>query len=460
MTLETLMEVYKTRTKTSEKLHKEATQTLPGGIAANIKYYDPYPIFMESGSGATLTDVDGNEYIDYLASYGPLILGHGHPAVKQAITEHLEECGAILYGTPSQIEHTFAKKIMEYYPSVEMLRYTNSGTEATLLALRIAYGYTGKYKIGKFEGHYHGGYNQVLVSVNPPISEAGDIENPTPILESRGVEPSQLENTIILPFNDLESCTKILEKHQTELAAIIMEPILSGYVPATQEFMTGLREVTEKLGILLIFDEVKTGFRVGMKGAQGIYGIKPDITAMGKVIGAGMPLGIVGGRSDIIMTTAPISGSDVFDSSTSKTSSAQDVLFHSGTYNGHPLILKAGLATIAVLEQEFDHIVACTDLLKSGIQKLFADRGIKIVMVGEGTVFNYCITQLDEIKCYRDVQQSDFALRKKIDFALLNEGIYNKPTNRYSVSVCHDEAVVAKTLAAYERALEMVFHED
>ncbi len=456
MELEQLIEEYKENTKTSEKMHKQATNSLPGGVAANIKYFDPYPIFMKSGKGAYLTDVDNNEYIDYLASYGPLILGHGHPAVSNAIKEQLDENGAILYGTPSEIENTFAEKIKQHYPSIEMVRFTNSGTEATLLALRIAYGFTGKHKIGKFEGHYHGGFNQVLVSVNPPVSQAGDIKNPTPIAESKGLEPNQLENTIVLPFNDLESCTKILEAHKDEMAAIIMEPILSGFIPPTQEFMTGLREVTEKLGILLIFDEVKTGFRAGLKGAQGIYGIKPDLTAMGKAIGAGLPMGIVGGRRDIIMITAPISGSDIFDTSTNKRSSAQDVLFHSGTYNGHPLILKAGLATIEVLEKEFDNIVRYTDMLKDGICKLFAKRGINIVMVGQATVFNYCITDLKEITCYRDVQQSDFALRKKIDFALLKEGIYNKPTNRYSLSVYHNEDVVKKTLEAYERALDKV----
>ncbi len=456
MTLEELIKEYKTYTPTSEKLHMEAKKTLPGGIAANIKYYDPYPIFMKSGSGAYLTDVDENTYVDYLGSYGPLILGHGHPAVKEAIKAQLDECGSVLYGTPSQIESTFAKKIIEYFPSIEMLRYTNSGTEATLLTLRLAYAYTGKYKIGKFEGHYHGGYNQVLISVNPPIDQVGDIKQPIGIAESKGLEPNQLENTIILPFNDLEACTKILEEHRHEMAAIIMEPILTGYIPATQEFMQGLRDITKKLGILLIFDEVKTGFRSGLRGAQGIYNIKPDLTALGKVIGAGMPLGVVGGRRDIIMTTAPLNGSDVFDSSTSKRSSAQDVLFHSGTYNGHPLILKAGLATIEVLEKEFENIVKCTEMLKNGISKVFAEKGIKVLMIGEGTVFNYCITDLPEIKCYRDVQKSDFALRKKIDFALLKEGIYNKPTNRYSLSVYHDEKVVQKTINAYKKVLDKI----
>ena len=186
----------------------------------------------------------------------------------------------------------------------------------------------------------------------------------------------------ILPYNDLEGCEVILRKHQNELAAIIMEPVQTGFIMASKEFMVGLRKITEELGILLIFDEVKTGFRVGLGGAQGYYGIKPDITALGKVIGAGMPLGIVGGKKEIMMVTAPIMGSDIFDSSTAGKTSAKDVLFHSGTYNGHPLILSAGLAVIETLEKEFDSIVAQTKKLTNGLKEVFDEKGIRIVTIG------------------------------------------------------------------------------
>ena len=348
MNLAEVTKEYEAITPTSKKMYAEACKVMPGGVTANIKFFDPYPIFMKHGNGAWLTDVDNNQYVDYLASYGPLILGHGHPAVKEAIANQLEEHGSVLYGTPHELETIFAEKIKSHFPSIDTLRYTNSGTEATLLALRIAYAHTGKYKIGKFEGHYHGGYNQVLVSVNPPLKDAGDIHAPNPLPESKGLEPFQLENTIVLPYNDLESCTKILTEHQHELAAIIMEPILSGFISADKDFMQGLRKLTAELGIILIFDEVKTGFRAGLGGAQGLYDVKPDLTCMGKVIGAGFPLGIVGGKKEIMATCAPIKGSDVFDASTSGRSSAKDVLFHSGTYNGHPFILNAGLAVIDV----------------------------------------------------------------------------------------------------------------
>ena len=360
------------------------------------------------------------------------------------------ENGAILYGTPHALEAKMAEKIKELYPSIEMLRYTNSGTEATLFSLRMAYAYTGKYKIGKFEGHYHGGYNQVLLSVN---SAKGDVRRPEPIPESLGLEPFQKENTIILPFNDLEATTAILEEHQDEMAAVIMEPVLTGYCPATQEFMDGLREVTKRLGILLIFDEVKTGFRVSLGGAQGYYHIKPDLTCLGKVLGAGLPMGVVGGRKDILMKAAPLSGSDVFDASNSKRSSAADVLFHSGTYNGHPLILTAGLATIGVLEKKFDYIVGQTDKLRAGLEEIFKEKGIPMQTVGVGTVFNILLTDV-KIEKFRDIQTSDFATRKKIDYLLLMEGIYNKPTNRYSVSAVHDDNILDFTFEAYRKVMK------
>ncbi|ONI37934.1 glutamate-1-semialdehyde 2,1-aminomutase [Candidatus Epulonipiscium fishelsonii] len=454
MNLEELIKEYKDFTPTSSKLHKQAMTVLPGGVSANIKYFAPYPIFMKSAKGAYLTDVDDNDYIDYLGSYGPLILGHCNPIIEETMKEQFEK--GILYGTPSEVEYEFAKKIQQFYPSIEMLRYTNSGTEATLLSLRLAYAFTNKFKIGKFEGHYHGGYNQVLISVNPPVSEAGDIKSPKAIPETKGLEPYQTENTIVLPFNDLQACTKILEEHQDEMAAVIMEPILGGYVVATHEFMTGLREVTKRLGILLIFDEVKTGFRSALGGAQELYNIKPDITALGKVIGAGMPMGIVGGRKDIIMTTSPAVGSDIFDSSTSKRSAAKDVLFHSGTYNGHPLILKAGIATINILEKEFENIVKNTNSLRKQLVDLFKSYGINILTVGEGAMFNYCITELEAITCYRDVQQSNFDLRKRLDFALFKEGIYNKPLNRFNLSLYHDKEIIDKTLQAFDNAFKKV----
>lgn len=452
MDLELLMDEYAAKNPASKKAYEKACQDIPGGITANVKFFAPFPLFMKEGHGAWLTDLDGHKYVDYVLSYGPLILGHERKEVLDSIQSYFAEHGTMLYGTPHELEDVFARTIKSYYPSIEMLRYTNSGTEATLLCIRTAYAFTHKYKIAKFEGHYHGGYNEVLVSVNPDLKKAGDIHHPAGVPESAGLPPKQLEDTIVLPFNDLESCREILTRHQDEVAAVIMEPVFGGTIPATQEFMTGIRVLTEELGILMIMDEVKTGFRVTLGGAQEYYHVKPDLTAMGKVIGAGFPVGIVGGRADIMEMAAP-QGSDILDNSNTK-ASATDVLYHSGTYNGHPMILNAGLATIQVLKEEFAPLLTRTETLKKGIQDIFASHGVKILTPGLGSMFNVVVTDLDEILTYRDLQKSDFAFRKKMDYALLLEGIYNKPCNRYNMSTADDDEVIAFTLQAFENAFK------
>lgn len=453
MTLEELKEEYATKNPSSKKAFDNACSDIPGGITANVKFFAPFPLFMKEGHGAWLTDLDDHKYVDYVLSYGPLILGHERKEVLDSIQNYFAKHGTMLYGTPHELEDIFAKKIKELFPSIEMLRYTNSGTEATLLCIRTAFAYTGKYKLAKFEGHYHGGYNEVLVSVNPDVSKAGDPTHPTPLPESKGISDRMLDDTIVLPFNDLEACTEILTKHQDEVAAIIMEPLFGGTIPATKEFMTGIRALTKKLGILMIMDEVKTGFRITLGGAQQYYDVKPDLTALGKVIGAGFPVGIVGGRKDIMSMAAP-QGSDILDNS--NTRSAADILYHSGTYNGHPMILNAGLTTIGILEHEFDGLLKRTERLKNGIRDIYAAHGIHILTPGLGSMFNIAVTELSDIKTYRDLQKSDFALRKKLDYALLLEGIYNKPCNRYNMCTAHTDEVIDFTLEAYEKAFKRI----
>lgn len=453
MTLEELKDEYATKNPSSKKAFDNACSDIPGGITANVKFFAPFPLFMKEGHGAWLTDLDDHKYVDYVLSYGPLILGHERKEVLDSIQDYFAKHGTMLYGTPHELEDIFAKKIKKHFPSIEMLRYTNSGTEATLLCIRTAFAYTGKYKLAKFEGHYHGGYNEVLVSVNPDVSKAGDPTHPTPLPESKGISDRMLDDTIVLPFNDLEACTEILTKHQDEVAAIIMEPLFGGTIPATKEFMTGIRALTKKLGILMIMDEVKTGFRITLGGAQQYYDVKPDLTALGKVIGAGFPVGIVGGRKDIMSMAAP-QGSDILDNS--NTRSAADILYHSGTYNGHPMILNAGLTTIGILEHEFDGLLKRTERLKNGIRDIYAAHGIHILTPGLGSMFNIAVTELSDIKTYRDLQKSDFALRKKLDYALLLEGIYNKPCNRYNMCTAHTDEVIDFTLEAYEKAFKRI----
>lgn len=453
MTLEALKEKYAENNPASLTAFNNASENIPGGITANVKFFDPFPLYMKEGRGAWLTDIDGHKYVDYVLSYGPLILGHGRREIREAVSDYFEKHGTMLYGTPHELEETFARKINSLYPAAEMLRYTNSGTEATLLCIRTACAYKNKYKIAKFEGHYHGGYNEVLVSVNPDVSKAGDAKRPLSVPESAGICQRQLEDTIVLPFNDLEACEKILKENQDDVAAVIMEPVFGGTIPATKEFMTGLRALTEKLGILMVMDEVKTGFRVTMGGACEYYGVKPDLIALGKVIGAGFPFGIVGGKKEIMEMASP-AGSDILD--TSNTRSSASVLYHSGTYNGHPLILNAGLTTISILEKEFTDVLSYTEKLRKGITDIYKDHGVHILTPGLGTMFNIVVTDLDKIETYRDLQKSDFTLRKKMDYALLLEGVYNKPGNRYNMSTAHDDEVIAFTLDAYEKAFKNI----
>lgn len=423
---------------------KKAEAVMPGGVTANIKSFAPYPLVMKKGSGPYLTDVDDNGYVDYLLSYGALKLGHGHPEVKEAIHDNIEENGTWLFGTPHQLEVDFGKVIKQYYPSMELLRYTNSGTEATLLALRLAEAHTGKHKIAKFEGHYHGGHNQVLYSINPQMDEAGDAAHPNAVPDSKELTGISQKETIMLPFNDLSHTEEILRHHQDDIAALILEPLQGGFIPATQAFMDGIRHITHELGIVLIFDEVKTGFRVNMGGAQEIYGVKPDLTTLGKVVGGGFPIGIVGGHTKIMMTSAPSNGNK-----------PADVLFHSGTYNGHPMILAAGMATVQVLEREISSVHKLTGSLRNNLERLFAQKGIAMKTLGMGSVFNIVLTG-DEVHSHRDYLRADFNLRRQIDMALLDEGIYTKPVNRYSLSTSHSEKEIDKTIEAYTKVLDRI----
>lgn len=454
MRIEEIMDEYAKQNPSSKAAWQDANQVIPGGISANVKFFAPFPLYMKEGHGAYLKDVDNHEYVDYVLSYGPLILGHERKEILDSISSYFADHGTMLYGTPHTGEADFAKLLQKYYPSLESVRYTNSGTEATLLSIRTACAFTGKYKVAKFEGHYHGGFNEVLFSINPNVAMAGDEEAPKSLPESAGLSAKQQEDTIMLPFNNLEACEVLLRKYKDEVACVIMEPVFGGTIPATKEFMAGIRKITAELGIIMIIDEVKTGFRVGMTGAQGYYDVKPDLATMGKVIGAGFPVGILGGRKDIMDLAAP-KGSDILDTGNKKNNAA-DILYHSGTYNGHPLILSIGATTISILEKELDALIERTNKMKVEIQRIFAKHGVKILTPGVGAMFNICITELDEIRTYRELQKSDFELRKKIDYALLLEGIYNKPCNRYNLSTAHDDKVIDFTLSAFEKAFERI----
>lgn len=444
--------------KGSVRLFEQAKNVIPGGVAANIKYFAPHPIVMEKGQGSHLWDVDGNEYIDYLLCYGALILGHGHPKVNEAVYHQLMTVGTSVFGTPHDLELQMARKLTSLFPSMDMVRYTNSGLEATLLAIRLAQAYTGKTKIGKFEGHYHGGYDQVLLSVNPDIKKAGVEHRPQPVPDSQGIPQYYVENTIIVPFNNLPQTEQILRKHQHDLAAIILEPVQGGFIPMEQDYAQGLSQLSNELGILLIFDEVKTGFRLTLGGAQSIYNVKPDLTALGKVLGGGFPVGAVGGKREIMELMAP--DNDILTAGNSGEQPTKRGVFHSGTYNGHPVVLAAGMATINVLSEQdvMNKLINHTNLLRKKLESVYQKHEIPMQTLGMGSIFNIVLSE-KRIKNYRDMQQVNMSLRKKIDYELLKQGIYTKPLNRYSMSIAHTEDDILMTVAAHEAAIKRVKEE-
>lgn len=454
MTLDELKKEYATKNPKSGNAYKKACALIPGGITANVKFFSPFPLFMKKGNGAYITDLDDHTYIDYVLSYGPLIHGHGCHVVEEFAMNYIREHGTILYGSPHEGELQFAEMINSYFPSIESMRFTNSGTEATLHSIRTACAYTGRRKIAKFEGHYHGGYNEVLVSLHPDMEKAGDIRRPISLPSSAGIFKEQLENTVVLPFNDLEACTDILTKKQDEISCVIMEPLLAGTVPATKEFMKGIRRLTEKLGIILIFDEVKTGFCIGMNGAQGYYGITPDLTTLGKIIGAGFPIGVFGGKKEIMEIAAP--GGSYLMGGGIKHTSREENLYHSGTNNGHPLILEMGMTAVRLLEEKYDAMIVQTERLKRGIKEIYASHGVRVVTPGIGAMFNICITDQKEILTHRDLRKCDMGLRRRVDYALLLEGVYNKPCKRYNISTAHTAEVIDVTLDAHERAFRWI----
>lgn len=451
------MTLLSSRTNQSFHLYEQAKKVIPGGVSANIKFFEPHPIVMEKANGSRLIDVDGNEYVDYSLCYGALILGHGHKKVLEAVFHHLTTTGTSVFGAPHPLEIKMAQKIVELFPGMDMVRFTNSGLEATLLAIRLAEAKTGKNMIGKFEGHYHGGYDQVLFNVNPPFKAKSESNIPTIHYDSMGIPKYYEENILILPFNDLETTEQLVRKHKDKLAAIILEPIEGGYIPAEKTFMEGLRKLTEELGIILIFDEVKTGFRLTVGGAQSVYQITPDITALGKVLGGGFPIGAVAGKKEMMELMDPHREKSLFQIDEQNKQGKGNVLFHSGTYNGHPTVLSAGLSTISYLEEPFvmEELLLATKKLRNGLEEVYKKYNIPMQTIGKGSIFNIVLTDRP-VKNYHDMRASNIQLRKAIDHELLKLGVYIKPLNRYSLSVAHTEKDLSDTIDAHEKAIKKV----
>lgn len=393
-------------TPVSRRKQAEAEKYLPGGSSRGTAYFPPYPHFIERGEGHYIYDADGNRVLDFMINATSLILGHAHPDVTRAIQEQAARGTAFTGPTDAQVR--LAKTLTERLPSVDSIRFANSGTEGTMMAIRAARAFTGRPKIAKFEGGYHGAHEYVSVSVRPPLEKL-DPSGPTPIPEYPGMPESILEQVIVLPYNDLETCEAALRRNADDIACLIMEPVVSsfGYLPGETGFLKGLRELTTELGIVLIYDEVQS-FRVAPGGAQDALGVTPDMTSLGKIIGGGTPVGAFGGRADIMELFDPTKGGPIA---------------HAGTFNANPVTMAAGQAVMDRLTPEvYDRMNALGEELRAKLRSVFDEFDVPAQVTGIGSLFGIHFTS-EPISDYRSVVRSDQTMRRALFTGLLNDGV-------------------------------------
>ncbi|MBD8037313.1 glutamate-1-semialdehyde 2,1-aminomutase [Solibacillus sp. A46] len=414
----------------SKAAFTEAVDLMPGGVNSPVRAFKSVnldPIFMESGKGAVIKDIDGNEYIDYVLSWGPLILGHAHPEVVSAIQDQAAKGAS--FGAPTLSENKLAKLVMDRLPSVEMIRFVSSGTEATMSALRLARGYTGRDKILKFEGSYHGHGDSLLIKAGSGVATLG-------LPDSPGVPADIAKNTLTVAYNDLESAKLVFEKFGSELAAVILEPVAGnmGVVPPQPGFLEGLRKLTEENGTLLIFDEVMTGFRVDYGCAQEYYGITPDLTCLGKVIGGGLPVGAFGGKREIMEKIAPAGP-----------------IYQAGTLSGNPLAMTAGYETLSRLNKEsYKYFRKLGDQLEEGFRAAATKYNIPHTVNRAGSMIGFFFTNEDVID-FETAKSSDLELFAEYFKLMAEEGIFLPPSQFEGlfISTAHTEEHIAKTVQAF-----------
>jgi glutamate-1-semialdehyde 2,1-aminomutase len=416
----------------SEKLYEEALNLMPGGVSSPVRAVKPFPFYTSHAEGSKIFDVDGNEYIDCCLAYGPLILGHAHPVVKEAIREQIEK--GWLYGTPVELEIRYAKKIREIYPGMEMVRFVNTGSEATMSVIRVARGFTGRKKIIKIEGSFHGAHDAVLIKAGSGATTHG-------IPNSAGIPEEFVKNTLQVPFNDPEGLSDLLEKNREEIAGLIMEPIMgnSGLILPENGYLREVRKITEENDVLLIFDEIITGFRVSLGGAQEFYNIKPDLTTLGKIAGGGLPCGIFGGRKEIMEYVAPAGK-----------------VYQAGTFSGNPLTLSAGYAAVSFLERNGVHryLGELTGWIKESIEDFITKNGLKVNVESIASMF--CVYFGDKPANYQDALKLDNKLFIKFFWKLLENGIFFPPSQYETcfTSYSHSEADAEKIAGAVTKCLK------
>jgi glutamate-1-semialdehyde 2,1-aminomutase len=431
-------QLYRSLTPTSYEYFLEGRKYLPGADSRSPLFYPPYPVVLEEGHGCWLFDVDSNKLLDFTGNHTSLILGYKHPRVLDAVRRQLEKGTAFPGVTVPQVR--LARLLCERVPSFERVRFTNSGTEATMNAIRAARAFTGRHKIAKIEGGYNGSWDDVMVSTQPSGEQSGDVLRPVAAPASLGLIPDSIDNVLVLPFNEVKAAARLLEKQGKHLAAVIVEPVLgsAGMIPAEQGYLDMLREVTEQLGILLVFDEV-VSFRIAYGGAQEYYGISPDLTCLGKLVGGGFPLGVFGGRSDIMA---------MFDPSRSRPQ-----IPHPGSYNANPISLVAGATTLELFTNDVVQLLNLRgETLRRQIRTAFEDADLPAQVTGFGSLFAIHLTS-QLVKSYRDTMRADVNLRHRIFLSLFKEGVLIDPRGVGCISAAIGEAEIDRFVDALRTVL-------